>query len=246
MGPLPSKRHRKLVVSSSEDEENGRLALDNTSNPESNRVTNNASNGHVESHSKAKILPTRLRSSHSKASKAAASESSQPPSPKKLKSRRNIIRKGSESGSIDAYFTAGNSFQLATQSTGQTSKLGISNGEEDLIEDDSFDDELRRLADPQKTGRSRNEQALVISQSIAESHGSKGLPTGSQIFRKPTKDAQHSEKNKDAAVCREVDRRPWADRYGPMSVEELAVHKRKVADVRGWLEAVCHGVSTKV
>ncbi|RKF82586.1 Cell cycle checkpoint protein RAD17 [Golovinomyces cichoracearum] len=34
----------------------------------------------------------------------------------------------------------------------------------------------------------------------------------------------------------EKDLRPWAERFGPSSLDELAVHKRKVADVRKWLE----------
>lgn len=34
------------------------------------------------------------------------------------------------------------------------------------------------------------------------------------------------------------DGRPWTDRYGPVSLDELAVHKRKVAEVRTWLTDV--------
>jgi cell cycle checkpoint protein len=34
----------------------------------------------------------------------------------------------------------------------------------------------------------------------------------------------------------EVGRRPWAQRFGPMNLDELAVHKRKVSDVQRWLE----------
>lgn len=33
----------------------------------------------------------------------------------------------------------------------------------------------------------------------------------------------------------EQDTRPWTQRYGPKSLEELVVHKKKVADVRQWL-----------
>jgi cell cycle checkpoint protein len=32
------------------------------------------------------------------------------------------------------------------------------------------------------------------------------------------------------------DGRPWMERFGPLEITELAVHKRKVADVRQWLE----------
>ncbi|KAL2266601.1 hypothetical protein VTJ83DRAFT_5953 [Remersonia thermophila] len=37
------------------------------------------------------------------------------------------------------------------------------------------------------------------------------------------------------------DSRPWSERFAPASLDELAVHKRKVADVRGWLEEVFAG-----
>lgn len=39
----------------------------------------------------------------------------------------------------------------------------------------------------------------------------------------------------------EEDLRPWAERFGPTNLEELAVHKKKVSDVRTWLEAVRGG-----
>lgn len=41
------------------------------------------------------------------------------------------------------------------------------------------------------------------------------------------------------------DGRPWTDRFGPTSIEELAVHKRKVDDVRSWLENAIRGRRNK-
>ena len=43
------------------------------------------------------------------------------------------------------------------------------------------------------------------------------------------------------ASNKQVDSRPWADRFVPTNLDELAVHKKKVLDVRGWLEAVMGG-----
>ncbi|KAI2623669.1 Rad17 cell cycle checkpoint protein-domain-containing protein [Xylaria nigripes] len=37
------------------------------------------------------------------------------------------------------------------------------------------------------------------------------------------------------------EQRPWSEMFGPVSLDELAVHKRKVADVRRWLEDVLAG-----
>ncbi|KAI0904707.1 cell cycle checkpoint protein RAD17 [Ustulina deusta] len=37
------------------------------------------------------------------------------------------------------------------------------------------------------------------------------------------------------------EQRPWSERFGPTNLSELAVHKKKVADVRRWLEEVMAG-----
>lgn len=37
------------------------------------------------------------------------------------------------------------------------------------------------------------------------------------------------------------DRRPWSERFGPVTLDELVVHKKKVADVRKWLNEVLQG-----
>ncbi|KAH7076698.1 Rad17 cell cycle checkpoint protein-domain-containing protein [Paraphoma chrysanthemicola] len=42
-----------------------------------------------------------------------------------------------------------------------------------------------------------------------------------------------------------IDRRPWTEKYGPVTLEELAVHKKKVADVRSWLTEVYSGRGRK-
>ncbi|KAF2498379.1 Rad17-domain-containing protein, partial [Lophium mytilinum] len=42
-----------------------------------------------------------------------------------------------------------------------------------------------------------------------------------------------------------ADQRPWTERYEPMNLDELAVHKRKVLDVRKWLHDVFEGRERK-
>ncbi|KAK7191881.1 hypothetical protein DPSP01_011361 [Paraphaeosphaeria sporulosa] len=48
-----------------------------------------------------------------------------------------------------------------------------------------------------------------------------------------------------APVVETIDRRPWNEKYGPTSLDELAVHKKKVADVRTWLIDVFSGKERK-
>ena len=43
-----------------------------------------------------------------------------------------------------------------------------------------------------------------------------------------------------------IDMRPWAEKYSPSTFEELMVHKKKVSDVRQWLEGALRGHNYKV
>ena len=57
------------------------------------------------------------------------------------------------------------------------------------------------------------------------------MPTSSQKFaRKPITEKRDVD-----------DMRPWAERFSPANLDELAVHKKKVADVRAWLDEVMNG-----
>lgn len=63
---------------------------------------------------------------------------------------------------------------------------------------------------------------------------STALPvTASQRFLRPPRLVQDTIPNNE--------QRPWAEQFGPANLEELAVHKKKVADVRRWLEDVMAG-----
>lgn len=102
---------------------------------------------------------------------------------------------------------------------------------DDLINDPiSEDDEISEL----KTS----------SSSLVGQHARKRLRDGSQTatsgslsstqrFLKPPKPANQDGLNDD--------QRPWSERFGPRGLDELVVHKKKVADVRRWLEEVLAG-----
>ncbi|KAK4170392.1 cell cycle checkpoint protein RAD17 [Cladorrhinum sp. PSN259] len=63
-----------------------------------------------------------------------------------------------------------------------------------------------------------------------------GGPSQSQQIQ--TQQQPQSEK---VAMADENDSRPWSERFAPVDLDELAVHKRKVADVRRWLDDVYVG-----
>ncbi|KAL8944990.1 MAG: hypothetical protein Q9211_000423 [Gyalolechia sp. 1 TL-2023] len=246
MGPPPTKRRRKLVVSSTEDEEEARFSLDEEKDPPRTHPSN-VPNHRQRNDGNAPAIPPRLRTQHGtvrKDSKAPINGSSPPSSPKKLNSKRSTVRKESTPTSLGTYFSAGKDSRPNRKITAQTSKLRTASEEADFIEDDSFDDELRKLSDPRKYVRDCDTEIPAPTQRLLEKTPSNRLPTGSQVFRKEGNNVRKFEGQKAVRLGYDGTR-PWAERYGPTSIEELAVHKKKIADVRGWLEGVCYGRSTK-
>ncbi|KAL8761450.1 MAG: hypothetical protein Q9184_002437 [Pyrenodesmia sp. 2 TL-2023] len=241
MGPPPAKRRRRNVASNSEDEGDDPPSIEGRDRQPGNPSPKSAPNCGVDDHEDPHGLPTRLRSRQkitTKTAKAPAVRWSPPTSPaKKPKPKPTVDRKAGKPTALDTYFSA----HRTSQTKHQTKSLETSIDEEDFIEDDSFDDELRRLSDPYKGIPGGREHIPAPTQSLVGRDGASRLPTGSQVFRKVVNDVQAEE----ASGSRKNDMRPWADCYGPASTEELAVHKRKVADVRSWLDAVCHGRSKK-
>jgi cell cycle checkpoint protein len=58
----------------------------------------------------------------------------------------------------------------------------------------------------------------------------------SKRFVMPPEPKSGDHRQSPAPASVEVDGRPWAQRYSPANLDEIAVHKRKVSDVRRWLE----------
>jgi cell cycle checkpoint protein len=80
-----------------------------------------------------------------------------------------------------------------------------------------------------------------IPQSQSHEDESSLLPPPTQKFRKTSSGGREP----SISVVNE-DKRPWVVQFGPANLEELAVHKRKVGDVRNWLEAAYNGKRQKV
>lgn len=119
-------------------------------------------------------------------------------------------------------------FNAATQRHRSQEPLSSQNAEEhvDLIQDDSLDDEASHRRLPRK----RQRAALAET----DGPGHDAPPTASQKFLKTSS----GERRSAPALGTKVDQRPWVDRYAPANLDELAVHKKKVADVRSWLTNV--------
>ena len=249
MGPPPAKRRRKLVVLSSEDEEED-FATHEQENRQRRSATRKASPPHHDAEkSEARVLPTRLRSQPKPVTKAppiAPLRTTNQPLPKRSSTKQNDNRIDLKSLSLDTYFSANSNLHAVKSSGSQTSKTVTALEEEDYIEDDSFDEELQKLPLPRNDLCKFPSQTVTRPDTQTQKSGSRTLLSGSQVFHKLGNGIGKLGPKEEAVKLSNADTRPWSDRYGPVSLEELAVHKKKVADVRDWLDNVFQGRSNKV
>jgi cell cycle checkpoint protein len=100
------------------------------------------------------------------------------------------------------------------------------------------------ISDPISEDDDDVSELKASSSSLVGQHARKRLRNGAEAgpsesssaglrFLKPPKPAN------PAGV--DDDLRPWSERFGPRNLDELAVHKKKVADVRRWLDDVMAG-----
>ena len=238
MAQPPRKRQRQLVVLSSSDTEEN--------------ITNEAAKSPEKIHKPLTSRPRTIGALRSRQNATQASARNSPASsPKKSsKTAQTAKTKSSEqrSGSLYSFFNARTESQKALQSkeSSQTKlqHLKAAIEVEDIIEDESTGDEqsissqTQRLppSDPAPLRKlsSHSTQTLKPSKQSAPLTASNSFLSQSQRFNRPS---PRSDASSQRATKSSKDERPWAERYGPSNLEELAVHKKKVADVRGWIQS---------
>ncbi|RAQ99010.1 cell cycle checkpoint protein rad17 [Stemphylium lycopersici] len=115
---------------------------------------------------------------------------------------------------------------------------------DDIFDSDDDDDDDGDNANPVKPSNALPVRKRPIAATAPTDHGravisrQKFLRTASGARSTPPPSSQPARQDTE-------DRRPWTEKYGPVSLDELAVHKRKVADVRTWLTDVLGGKTRK-
>lgn len=226
----PAKRRRRNAADTSEDEDEP---------PRANTLTNFLLSS-PSSPSKiraptASPSPLKGRSSSSQLSgnasnrqprKAQPAKNGASPSPKKT---RDLGKNDDKGKTADLKTLFSKQAQRATRPTQVSDKK--STPIDDLISDPiSEEDEISELKASSSSlvgQHARKRQREVTQRSSVEP------PSASQMFKKPPKPVSSESLDDDL--------RPWSERFGPRNLEELAVHKKKVADVRRWLEDVTTG-----
>ncbi|KAJ5684847.1 uncharacterized protein N7477_001192 [Penicillium maclennaniae] len=174
-------------------------------------------------------------------SQAPAPRVSSSPSPKKPRSSPNT-----KSKSLHSFF------QPATEGQRWSSqkfepKRSLPTGSEatldaDVIEDDydSYDEIFTQHLASAKTDsvvETKVKDELKARRPASKQSSRPRKPT-SKRFLMPT---GNSTRSPSPAQSVEEDKRPWAQRFAPSNLDEIAVHKRKVSDVQNWLEDAFSG-----
>lgn len=166
-------------------------------------------------------LPSQVRASKPGSKSVSAS-------PEKPKRKGKTEEKG-KSGDIYSFFTKQAQRQKAEGSTGAPPRTQPSQLEDlDGISDDDFVE--TKAQSSSLVGLAARKRARGV-EVLRNDEGD--LPSASQRYKTNTSPA--------VSLKYEDDLRPWAERFSPVNLEELAVHKKKVADVRGWFEDVING-----
>ncbi|UNI14953.1 RFC checkpoint protein Rad17 [Purpureocillium takamizusanense] len=227
MAPPAKRRRRNPVEDSDEEDEQQPRAntlanylVSSPSSPNKNRVPT-ASPSPIKSRNGAGAT------SPSKQRRLSTLNNGASPSPKKGKAAAKVEDKG-KTADLKTLFSK--QAQRATRTGAASDARGPPI--DDIISDPvSEDDEISEL----KASSSSlvGQHARKRLRHGAEAAASSQLLSATQRFLRPPKPAGSSAFDDDL--------RPWSERFGPRNLDELAVHKKKVADVRRWLEDVMSG-----
>ncbi|KAH0564932.1 hypothetical protein GP486_001670 [Trichoglossum hirsutum] len=232
MVPPTTKRPKRRIVGSSDDEWNGgsppKKKKLSTKKPENTSGTINGVGSLPNL-----ALPTRTPPKRKSPRKPASSRTTPNSSPEKPKGKTKNGGKPPNSRSIYSFFTSSTQQQRSTQGI----ECQVPEEErDDTIQDDSHDDDIIPNRDASGACRAGN----TVNDGVV----SRSITGASQRFLK-TENAARSSVSPEASATSNEDLRPWAEKYAPTSLDELAVHKKKVSDVRAWLESVFGGRDRK-
>ena len=159
-------------------------------------------------------------------------------------------KNGTSTRQISTFFTAiGQSTQQAKRVLSTARHTGIG---QLVVKDAEAGDAIEEVSDNEKSNKPRPTQDTAkivldhrrivdeLGYNVANPSQQGRLPSGSQIFRLPSSGNRYGG---DLMGHNNVNQRPWAEKFAPSNLEELAIHKKKVSNVRSWLEKVLSGQS---
>ncbi|KAK0899245.1 RFC checkpoint protein Rad17 [Friedmanniomyces endolithicus] len=140
--------------------------------------------------------------------------------------------------SIFSFFNAATQRQNLSQPSASPQK---STQEEPEAIHDQSDDDATALSFSKGSSTALAVRKRKSQQSVITRDDAFPAPSATQKFRKTNDGGRLA----SLGVVNE-DKRPWTEQFAPVDLSDLAVHKRKVADVRQWLESAIDGKRQKV
>jgi cell cycle checkpoint protein len=233
MAAPPAKRQRRLTLLASDDEDTGPLGAGKEKVLPTRSLGRHQTRASLPKASPKKS-PKSKSSGKTPATKLGNQQSSQSPSKNNGLTK---VQKPAASKSIQSFFNKKTEQQRVGGAEASPIILEDSGGDEikdDYISDDISDGELLKGINSANDDQSQGTKKRPLSG--ARQDPASLQQSSSQRFRNDIKQSGITH-GKTRNQSRE-DQRPWAERYGPINLEELAVHKKKVADVKDWLEGV--------
>ncbi|KZF23835.1 hypothetical protein L228DRAFT_238351 [Xylona heveae TC161] len=241
MGPTPAKRQKQLVEPP--DDEVKPTKRRQTEKPVSSSDSRNAPSIDTEKRGTRKRQPTTRSHGNLRHSKTSTTSRTSELTASPQKEKQKPSAKGQGSQSLYTFFTPSAERQRSPSANRSLEKEDV---EEDTIEDD-FPDETSNLRLPSRQasapeGATKTEN--VKTKSVLPANKA---PRASQRFLKASADGSTSAGSsaRSSNVWQVDDNRPWAEKYAPISLDELAVHKKKVSDVSNWLSRALKGLDRK-
>lgn len=252
MASRPAKRQRRSTVVLSDDDEEWELPSSTKASPSSTRVQREIT---LDGRTSLDVSPVKSVKGKGPSSRRTASKPSPATSPVKTKKNSKAPKEPAKSKSLHTFFAKATEEQRWRKRSETPDVIAdVGNGEVgDAIEDDDLsDDTLQELG--LRTDNAAASVAAARKPPLpALAKRKNGVTAGplpsSQRFVKgsATRDfikIKVEDQGQEEAVVES--HRPWGDRYGPTSLEELVVHKKKVADVQGWLHGKVAGSHSQV
>lgn len=236
MASRPAKRQRKSTRVISDDEDDVSLQVDAPSRtPKAQRQLSLNENGA----NALSLSPTAISSRKTQPVAKKKGKSTPQSSPEKPR-KSTRLSKPEKSKPIQNFFGKATEDQRWQRKKSKTPEVTIEEELEAIEDDELSDTDLLGLADA-GTSSSTVRGRLLAGRPSTDVKAA----TNGHRFLKPTLPF----KRPDTAIQRQsvtdesMSAPPWSERYAPTTLDELAVHKKKVADVQQWFEGVISGRS---
>ncbi|SPN96778.1 related to cell cycle checkpoint protein RAD17 [Cephalotrichum gorgonifer] len=222
MAPAAKRRRKNVADSSDEDEPDRRLPQDNMLT----RFLNSSPNPKGGASAASSRPPTASPSPLKKSRNGPNLSPSASPSKSRARSQKKVkVEEKGKSGDLLTLFSKQVQRSQAASTVPKTTPID----EVDPISDDD-DVSYFQAHSGSIVGEKARKRLRDGSQGDTSSATTRNP---SQLFVRPTRPGRPGALDDDL--------RPWSERFGPVNLDELAVHKKKVADVRRWIEGVTQG-----